>query len=226
LALDALLERVESTPDRDRNELLDEAAAVLAGITLMASGVSGWGPAAHDSTVTLNTLVPRIARYRDAFYSRLLGTATGPHGDRLRAEAASLRQAFGGVRQHLNQFMARHRAVQLQQRHLTLLFAEMGYPEVSREQAALIQTPSVRLLGEILIRLTLARHRADRGETAAAADLLPEAEDLLRRGIRCGAVADPWNILGFQALFPLFPAREDAIRDPRVDELVDVVDAC
>src|SRR5262249_23651778 len=44
--------------------------------------------------------------------------------------------------------------------------------------------------------------------------------DLLRRGIACGALADPWNVLGFQGLFPLFMAREDSVRDPRIDELV------
>ena len=36
------------------------------------AGVSGSGPNFHDSTVTLSKLVPRIARYRDAFYQRLL----------------------------------------------------------------------------------------------------------------------------------------------------------
>ena len=57
-----------------------------------------------------------------------------------------------------------------------------------------------------------------------AAALLPEIEDLLHRGIACGAFADPWNILGFQGLFPLSPAREDSMRDPRLDELVQVVE--
>ena len=46
----------------------------------------------------------------------------------------------------------------------------------------------------------------------------------MHRGIACGAFADPWNILGFQGLFPLSPAREDSMRDPRLDELVQVVE--
>src|SRR5262249_23725536 len=58
--LDALLDRIEKTPDRDRAELLHEAAAVLAGTVLMASGISGSSPSAHDSTTTLSTLMPRI----------------------------------------------------------------------------------------------------------------------------------------------------------------------
>ncbi len=37
-------------------------------------------------------------------------------------------------------------------------------------------------------------------------------------------LVDPWNILGFQGLFPLFTAREDSILDPRVDVLVDLME--
>jgi hypothetical protein len=82
----------------------------------------------------------------------------------------------------------------------------------------------VRLLGEIWSRLTTGQALAERGELARAAALLPEIDDLLRRGIACGALADPWNLLGFQGLFPLSPAQEDSIRDPRLDELVHVVE--
>ena len=67
-------------------EVLFEAAAVLAGTILMASGISGSGPGAYDSTVTLSTLVPQVAAYRDAFYERLLAgmTARMPNGSRPR----------------------------------------------------------------------------------------------------------------------------------------------
>ena len=51
---------------------------MLAGIILMASGISGWGPAAHDSTVTLATLMPKVVRVRDAFYGRLLQAQRAP----------------------------------------------------------------------------------------------------------------------------------------------------
>ena len=60
--------------------------------------------------------MPRIAQYRDAFYASLLNKVGGPHGARLRQEAAATRQPFGGARQHLNQYLAEHRAGQLQQR--------------------------------------------------------------------------------------------------------------
>jgi hypothetical protein len=224
LTLDALLHWVEQTDGRDRGELLFEAAAVLAGTMLMATGTSGSSPASHDSFTTLATLMPRIARYRDAFYANLLDSVRGPHRDRLRQEAETTRQPFGGVRQHLNQYLARHRAGQLQQRQLAILFADMGYPQASRQEAARIPAASVRLLSEILGRLTTGQLLADQGRLSEAAAVLPEVEDLLRRGIACGAFVDPWNILGFQGLFPLFTAREDSIRDGRIDELVQVIE--
>src|SRR5262249_16816055 len=80
------------------------------------------------------------------------------------------------------------------------------------------------ILSEIHGRLTTGELHADRGELAAAAAVLPEAEELLKRGIACGAIADPWNILGFQGIYPLSPAREDGLRDPPIDELVTVVE--
>jgi hypothetical protein len=221
--LDALLERVDQPGPGERGERLFEAAAVLAGTMLMASGISGSGPAAHDSGATLGQLMPGNARYREAFYAQLLQRAGGDHGERLRREAATTRQPFGGARQHLNQYVARQRAAQLQQRYLALLFADMGYPEASRREAARIPTASVRLLGEMYGRLATGRLALDRGAAGEAARVLREVEDLLHRGIRCGALADPWNVLGFQGLFPLSPAREDSLRDTRVDELVRLV---
>lgn len=219
--LDALLER--STEAAGNAEMLQEAAAVLAGTILMAAGVSGSGPTAHDSSVTLATLMPQIARYRDSFYADLLEKIEGAHGERLRQEAKATRQPFGGARQHLNQVLARQRATQLQQRHLSLLFAAMGFPEASRREAARIPVTSVRLLSEILGRIKTGELRTERDDLGGA-QLLTEVEDLLRRGIACGALADPWNILGFQGLFPLFQSREDSVRDPRIDELVHVVE--
>src|SRR5205085_3770602 len=76
---------------------------------------------------------------------------------------------------------------------------------------------------EIRIRQTEAGFAAARGRTADAAGLLVEAEDLIRRGIDCGAMIDPWNILGYQGLFPIFPGREDTVRDPRAEELIHTV---
>jgi hypothetical protein len=224
ITLDALMERINSPGELPREELLQEGAAVLAGTLLMATGISGYGPTAHDSATTLAALLPRIARYRDVFYEHLLNRLEGPHAARLREELATMRQAFGGARQHLNAYLARHRAMQLQQRYLALLFAEMGHPQASREEARRIPAVSVRLLSEILSNLTSGQVEAERGDLRAAAARLPEIEDAMQRGIACGAFVDPWNILGFQGLFPLSSAREDSIRDPRVDELIQVVE--
>jgi hypothetical protein len=220
ITLEALLDRVAKRGELDGAEILFEAGAVLAGTIIMASAMSGGNPSAHDSTTTLSSLMPKIARYRDRFYAGLLTKVPGVHGKRLQEEAARTRQPFGGARQHLNQYLAQHRATQLQQRQVAILFAEMGYPEASQREAEKIQSASVRLISAMLGRLTSGHLLAERCELDRAAELLVEVEDLLRRGIACGALVDPWNILGFQGLFPLFTAREDAIHDPRIDELI------
>src|SRR3954470_18278024 len=109
ITLDAMLTRVNSpsigTNGADANgapsreELMFEAAAVLAGTILMASGTTGNGPGCHNSDVTLSNLLPHIAAYRDQYYEGLLARTKGPLGDRLRAESQRTRQPFGGARQ-------------------------------------------------------------------------------------------------------------------------------
>lgn len=220
--LDALLEWTKIHGERAAQEVFAEAAAVLAGTILMASGISGSGPGAHDSSITLGNLVPRIAQLRDAFYAQLLDKQPSEHRQRLRGDVG-IRQPFGAVRQHLNHYFARQRAMQLQQRHLALLFARLGYPDASRRQAAKIAVTSTRILTEIHLRLATGQLHLDRGDVGEAARLLPEIEDLLERGIACGALVDPWNILGFQNQFPRFISMEDSVRDHRIDELTDVM---
>src|SRR5262249_37129612 len=78
-------------------------------------------------------------------------------------------------------------------------------------------------VSEIRLRLTEVRLGSGRGDLKSAAQRLSEAEELVRRGIKCGALADPWNMLGFQGLFPLFQSREDSVHDPRIDELIALV---
>jgi hypothetical protein len=53
--------------------------------------------------------------------------------------------------------------------------------------------------------------------------MLPRFFAELHRGIGCGAIVDPWNILGCDANYSLFPAAENTIRDHRVDELVELM---
>ena len=64
----------------------------------------------------------------------------------------------------------------------------------------------------------------ERGNLDAADTALREVEDLLNRGIDCGALVDPWNILGFQGNYPLFAAREDSIPDQRIETLLDIME--
>ena len=209
-----------STPD----ELMFEAAAVLAGTILMASGTTGNGPECHNSDVTLSNLLPLIARYRDQFYAGLLSSTSGPHGDRLKAEAQRTRQPFGGARQHLNHELARRRAIQMQHVHLAQLYARMGYPEAALAEANGVRIASARMLCQIYCLLTAGHQAIDAHQLDAVAKNLPEIEDLLRRGIECGALVDPWNIVGFGGNFSLFPAIENTVRDFRADDLIELVE--
>jgi hypothetical protein len=239
VSLDAMMERIEHRGSMPYEEVLFEAAAVLAGTILMGSRISGNRPEAHDSSVTLSSLVQQIALYRDTFYEKLLAGMQGPHAERLQAEALSVRQPYGGVRQHFNQHLARRRAEQLQYVHLAELFARMGYTEAAQRQARVVPVASARLKCDIHCRLTTAHlaieevHSAAGGKRPAdedpaarldqAARLLDESVGLLHRAIECGALADPWNILGFGGQYSLFPSPENSVYDHRIDELIGLV---
>jgi len=220
VTLDALMSRLETNDELPREELLLEAAAVLAGTIIMSTGISGSGPDSHDSSVTLATLLPKIAAYRDAFYERLLSRVGGRHAKRLTAEAAERKQPFGGARQHLNAELARHRAAQLEHMHLAAIFARMGYPEAAARQANVVPAAGARMLCQIDCRLTEGDRAVAAGDLDRAVSVLEEIMDWLRRGIGCGAIVDPWNIIGFDGHFSLFPALENSIHDHRADELV------
>lgn len=224
VTLDALMLRLSDTSDIPRDELLIEAAAVLAGTILMASGVGGDGPGMHDSTTTLAKLLPRIARYRDQFYERLFQRIGGTHADRLREEAQQKRQPFGGARQHLNAQLARRRASQLEHVHLARIFARMGHVDAARRQADVVPCASARMLCQIDCLLTTGHLACDASDLDKANTLAPQIFSLLQRAIQCGAIIDPWNILGFDAHFSLFPAMENSVRDHRADELVSLMD--
>jgi hypothetical protein len=224
VTLDVLLDRVNQGGELPREELLLEAATVLCGTMLMASGTSGSGPDAHDSATTLSTLLPRIAAYRDAFYEQFVARLAGAHGERLRAEAVAGKQPLAGARQHLNQQMARRRAAQLEHVHLALLFARMGYPQAALLQAQIVPVAAARMACEIQCRLTTGHLAVERGELDRASEMLVEIEDFLERAIHCGALVDPWNALGFQGQFSLFPSPENSVPDHRLDQLIELVE--
>lgn len=220
VTLDAIWSWTVESTGVSQEERLMEAGTVLAGVILMSAAIDGRGPDTHDSATTLATLTRQIAKFRDAFYDRWLARIPGEHGQRLKAEATALRQPFGAVRQQLNQQLARLRATQLQHVHLAQMFARMGYPEASRRQAEIVPVASARMLCEINSDITSSHHAIDRGQLAQAGEILPRIESTLHRAIECGALVDPWNMLGFQAQFSLFPAVENTVHDHRVDVLI------
>lgn len=222
MTLDALLSRCESDPAQD--EHWQEAAAVLAGTILMASGTSGDGPGRHDSSVTLATLLPHIAAYRDDFYAELLDHSEGARGERLKEESQRHRQPFGAARQHLNHELARRRALQMQHVHLSHLYARLGYPAAAQREAELVRVPAARMLSEIYCRLTAGHDAIDNDQLEQVVDQLTAIEAVVHRGIECGALVDPWNVVGFAGNFSLFPALENTVHDWRVDELIELME--
>ncbi|MEX1232135.1 MAG: hypothetical protein WEB58_17960 [Planctomycetaceae bacterium] len=223
IILQSLLNWINSHEDMGEEEALFDAAAVLSGTILMASSISGAGPDTHQSEITLTSLLPRVARQRDAFYARLMEMVSGAREKRLKRVVKSTQQPFGHVRQALNLELAHYGAQQLQSRTLAGLYARLGYPEISREEAARIPCLSVRFECDIQCCITTARQALDRGELHVAETLLQDIVDLLHRGIDCGALVDPWEILGFQGQFPLFSSREDSVPDQRVEILLELV---
>ena len=210
--------------DSDADHAISESAAVLCGTILMASGVSGGYPGAHDSSKRLGDLLPGIARYRDQFYRELQERMPPSHLDRLRAEEKQVRQPFGKVRHFLNAWMARQRALQVQQQAMSTLFARLGLPGCSAREARKISVLAPRFMSDMLAGMKLVRFEGEQGRIDTAVKRLPAIVQRLRQGIACGALTDPWNVLGFHGMFPLSPAREDAARDTRLDDLLAIVE--
>ncbi len=224
ITLDALNERPQHAQGDAREELLFESAVVLAGTILMAAGVSGAGPDAHDSSMTLMKIVAHVAKYRDAYYQDTLARQTGKRGERLQAEAQRNQQPFGAVRQYLNHRLARLRAKQLQHVQLAQLFSRMGQPAASLRQAEVVPVASARLLCQMQCARVTALRSFSLGDMAAGAEQARQMRSLLDRGIQCGAIVDPWNILGFAGNFSLFPAIQNSVVDHRIEVLIDSVE--
>ena len=202
-------------------ELRRESAAVLAGVMLMASGLSGHGPGAAQAAMALGDLLPRIASYRDEFYRWLLTSLPADHRDRLEDEAALLRQPFGGVRRHINATLAGLRARQVEHVALSAMMARLGRNQSAEALAAEVPAASARLFARITGRVVVARQFLwRRGDAAGAIRELDLASELLFRAVGCGAAVDPWNILGLAGQFPLHEPSGESLPDPRVDDLV------
>jgi len=107
---------------------------------------------------------------------------------------------------------------------LASIYARMGYPEAAIKQLDSVAVASVRMVCQIDCLLGSIHVSLREGELRTAVEKVPEAIALLKRGIHCGAIVDPWNILGFDANYSLFPAMENTVRDHRVFELVDLME--
>ncbi|QDV65834.1 hypothetical protein [Crateriforma conspicua] len=224
VTLNALLDRVNESSELSREELLVESASVLAGTILMASGISGWGPAAYGSEITLGSLMKPIAGYRDAFYKDRLTQIAPDHAQRLVSEQQTHHQPFGAARQYLNASLAKRRAMQVQHAQLARLYARMGYPDAAKRQSDVVAVPSARLLSKIDCEVTAGLRALRAGRLSVAVDVVDDAFQRLQRAIQCGALIDPWDILGFGGNFSLYPGPENSVHDGRVDDILYVMD--
>ncbi len=227
IILDALLDWINQQTRFEKipyEEALFDASAALSGTILMASSISGAAPDTFDSTVSLSALLPTVARQRDSFYEHLMRKASGKRAKRLAEVKQVTRQPFGHVRHALNLFLSTHGARQVRNRELALMYARMGFAEQSRQQAAIIPAASIRIETEIQWRLRICRQKLDTGQFEQAEALLLEIEEFFQRGIQCGSLVDPWNVLGFQGQYPLFTNREDAVPDVRVEFLIEMTE--
>ncbi len=225
VTLESLCRRVwENKGDIPHDQLVYEAGAVLAGTILMSSGISGWGPGAYDSTVTLNLLLPKIARYRDEFYEDLLARTPAEHQKRLVEEAELRQQPFGAARQHLNLELANYRAFQMIHVHLSLVFARMGYDGSAMQHVDVLPVASTRMACQLECMLYTGNQSLESGDLATACNALPRLFDLLLRAIDCGALIDPWNIIGFDANYELFHGTGNTVHDHRAEQLIELVE--
>jgi hypothetical protein len=228
VTLDGLLQRVTKGVESESipvEELETEASAVLACTMLMASAISGDFVGAWDSETTLGTLLPVIAAYRDRFYEDLLGRLPARHRDRLREEALQRHQPLGAARQSLNATLSQRRASQLVNCRLASIFARMGFPVAAQMQLETVPVASARIVCRIDCLLAASFQAIDLGNLEGALKAAQRMVELLKRGIECGAIVDPWNIIGFDANYSLFPALENSVRDHRAFELVDIVES-
>lgn len=227
IILDSLIDWIQYSCQLEKipyEEALFDASAALGGTILMASSISGSGPDTFDSTVSLSSLLPIVARQRDFFYEHLMSEVDGPRAERLYQQQQVTQQPFGHVRHALNMFLSNYGAQQVRNRELALMYARMGYAEESRRQSEIIPAASIRFETEIQWRIRIIQQHNHAGEFEQSLPRLTEIKELYRRGVECGAFIDPWNILGFQGQFNLFSNRDDSVPDVRVEILIDVME--
>lgn len=200
-----------------------EASATLAGAIFLSGGVCGPSPSARTSDITLASVVSQIARARDEFFNHLLQRQTGARARWVRQDAEATHQPFGSVRQFLNRHMANMRAEQMRRDALSQIYAQMGFAAAATAEAKRISITSTRMQAEICNALTEGRQQIAQGNWPAGRDCFRRAQTLLHRAIGCGAVMDPWNILGFGGYFTLDTTSQSSINDQRIDDLLNIM---
>jgi hypothetical protein len=100
----------------------------------------------------------------------------------------------------------------------------MGNAAASKEQSEYVPVPSARIISRIDCLMTAADHFLQVGRLDDAVAVSPQVMDLVHRGIQCGAIVDPWNILGFAGNFTRFHGPDSAVHDHRVEDLVHLME--
>lgn len=208
----------------DHQTIVFQAAGVLATTVLMAMGITGGSPSAIPSTENLGRLVNRIAFYREEVYRWLQQQAQSWLGLGKVSLPTGGSGLFTEVRRSLNRSINDYRAREAHRSRFVQLMAELGQQDIVNRQINLIAGASGRMTTQILAAIHHCYALIREGKIEAAADQLPEVFRLVLRGIDCGALVDPWNILGFGGMFPLAPSPEDSIPDERIAHLLGLVE--
>ena len=218
--LDQELKEQKAPPEA----LLWEAGGAFAGTLLMSVGITGGSPSAIPSTENLSRLVLKIAQYREEFYQWLLRQIPSGLRRHFREEEKAHRVVFGSVRRAINQRLNDYRTSQSHRARFVQLVAELGQEEIVQRQLPAIRGVNTRMEARIYAAIHACRSKVEEGHLEEAANQLPEIFRLVLRGIDCGALVDPWNVLGFAGFYPLSPAPEDSILDDRIPQLIALVE--
>lgn len=200
-----------------------EAAAVLAGTMLM--GVAVWGPypGALMSTTNISELLARIAKARDDFYLWLSSSRKEMHESTLANDAARGRP-FDAVRQFLNTTLAEYRSSQVHASGLARIMAQLGAVDAAKTAAARLRSSAAGLRAGIAIRLGAAESLLRQKRLRDCLTELSESARMIRSAVECGALGDPWNILGMGGHFPVFEWSLEGPIDPRLTLLIYLMD--
>ena len=201
-----------------------EAAAVLAGTMLMGAAVWGPYPGALMSTTNVSQLLARIAKARDDFYLRLMSITGETTQSALASEFAAHGRPFEAVRQFLNTTLAEYRSSQVHDSGLARIMAQLGAADAAKTAAARLRSSTARLRAGIAIRLGTAETHLRQKRLPDCLRELNDSVGMIRSAVECGALGDPWNILGLGGHFPIFEWSLEGPIDPRLTLLIYLMD--